>query len=182
MMKITVRPTAPIGLPRTTWRRKFPTPSSSRSKAKVTTTWRQIRRWRTRPFENSSTRRGGVETRPYHRRQPMLKAKSSISRRDFLKFTAKTAVVSSGLLSRCASMSSGGAGKTASAIDIHHHYIPLELIEEVKSNGKTLGVEYFPPKDAKDNPLQIRFPKGNRLNPDPRMAEMNNRLDAITKG
>lgn len=112
----------------------------------------------------------------------MLKDSSSLTRRDFLKFTAKTAVVSSGLLSGCASMSSGGAGQTASAIDIHHHYIPPELIEEVKSNGKTLGVEYFPPKDAKDNPLQIRFPKGNRLNPDPRMAEVNNRLDIMTKG
>jgi len=98
---------------------------------------------------------------------------SSITRRDFLKFTAKTAVVSSGLLSGCASMSSGGVGKTASAIDIHHHYIPLELIDEVKRNGKTLGVEYFPPKDAKDNPFQIQFPKGNRLRPDPRMTEIN---------
>src|ERR1044071_3992515 len=105
----------------------------------------------------------------------MLNENSTISRRDFLKFTAKTAVVSSGLLSGCASMSSESAGQTASAIDIHHHYIPPELIEEVKTNGKTLGVEYFPPKDAKDNPLQIRFPKGNYLRPDPRMAEVNNR-------
>lgn len=112
----------------------------------------------------------------------MLKENSSISRRDFLKFTAKTAAVSSGLLSGCASMSSGGAGQTASAIDIHHHYIPPELIEEVKNNGKTLGVEYFPPKDAKDNPIQIRFPKGNHLRPDPRMAEVNDRLDVMTKG
>ena len=112
----------------------------------------------------------------------MLNENSTISRRDFLKFTAKTAVVSSGLLSGCASMSSESAGQTASAIDIHHHYIPPELIEEVKTNGKTLGVEYFPPKDAKDNPLQIRFPKGNHLRPDPRMAEVNNRLDVMTKG
>jgi len=112
----------------------------------------------------------------------MLKENYSISRRDFLKFTAKTAVVSSGLLSGCASMSSGGTGQTASAIDIHHHYIPPELIEEVKSNGKALGVEYFPPQDAKDNPLQIRFPKGNRLRPDARMAEVNNRLEVMTKG
>ena len=74
------------------------------------------------------------------------------------------------------------AGGGLRAIDIHHHYIPLELIDEVKRNGKALGVEYFPPKTAKDNPLQIQFPKGNRLNPDPRMAEVNNRLDVMTKG
>jgi aminocarboxymuconate-semialdehyde decarboxylase len=104
-----------------------------------------------------------------------------MSHRDFLKFTAKTAAVSSGLLAACAT-SSTTSRTTASAIDIHHHYIPLELIDEVKRNGKTLGVEYFPPKDAKDNPFQIRFPNGNRLNPDPRMAEVNNRLDVMTKG
>src|ERR1041385_3754383 len=89
--------------------------------------------------------------------------------------------MSSGFLAGCSAMSSS---KTASlsAIDIHHRYIPPELIEEVKTNGKTLGVEYFPPKDAKDNPLQLRFPKGSYLRPDPRMAEVNNRLDVMTKG
>jgi len=107
----------------------------------------------------------------------------ALSRRDFLKLAGATAVVSSSLSSGCAATSPTGEGRTsARAIDIHHHYIPLELIEEVKKNGKTLGVEYFPPKDAKDNPLRIQFPKGNRLNPDPRMAEVNNRLDAMTKG
>jgi predicted TIM-barrel fold metal-dependent hydrolase len=74
------------------------------------------------------------------------------------------------------------AGGLAHAIDIHHHYIPPELIDEVKRNGQALGVEYFPPKDAKDNPFQIRFPKGNRLNPDPRMTEVNSRLAVMTKG
>jgi hypothetical protein len=105
----------------------------------------------------------------------------NLTRRDFLRFTAKTAVVSSGLLAGCATTSTTSR-TTASAIDIHHHYIPLELIDEVKRNGKALGVEYFPPKTDKDNPLQIQFPKGNRLNPDPRMAEVNNRLDVMTKG
>ncbi|HVO92181.1 MAG TPA: amidohydrolase family protein, partial [Terriglobales bacterium] len=106
---------------------------------------------------------------------------SALSRRDFLKFTAKTAVISSGLLAGCAATAPTNP-VAASAIDIHHHYIPLELIEAVKTNGKALGVEYFPPKDAKDNPFQIRFPKGNRLNPDPRMTEVNNRLEVMTKG
>jgi hypothetical protein len=107
---------------------------------------------------------------------------SNMTRRDFLRLTAKTAVVSSGVLSGCASLSTGGASSATRAIDIHHHYIPLELIDEVKRNGKALGVEYFPPKDAKDNPFQIQFPKGNRLRPDPRMTEINNRLEVMTKG
>lgn len=105
----------------------------------------------------------------------------TLTRRDFLRIAGKSAIVSSGLLAGCATAATT-AGKTASAIDIHHHYIPLELIDEVKRSGKTLGVEYFPPKDPKDNPFQIRFPNGNRLNPDPRMTEVNNRLEVMTKG
>ena len=116
----------------------------------------------------------------------MKRQTSTMTRRDFLQFAGKTAAVSAGaLLTGCAQtamQSSTKAGGGLRAIDIHHHYIPLELIDEVKRNGKALGVEYFPPKTDKDNPLQIQFPKGNRLNPDPRMAEVNNRLDVMTKG
>jgi aminocarboxymuconate-semialdehyde decarboxylase len=43
-------------------------------------------------------------------------------------------------------------------------------------------VEYFPPKEAKDNSFQIQFPKGSRFRPDPRMTEINNRLEVMTKG
>jgi aminocarboxymuconate-semialdehyde decarboxylase len=107
---------------------------------------------------------------------------SSCSRRDFLRLAAKSAVVSSGLLSGCSIVSRGGGTTASPAVDIHHHYIPLELIDEVTRNGKALGVEYFPPKTPKDNPFQIRFPNGNRLNPDPRMTEVNHRLYAMTKG
>jgi len=105
-----------------------------------------------------------------------------MTRRDFLKFTGKAALVSSGLLAGCATTSTGGARQAASAIDIHHHYIPLELIEEVKRNGKALGVEYFPPKTPKDNPFQIRFPGGNRINPDRRMTEIDYRIDVMNRG
>jgi aminocarboxymuconate-semialdehyde decarboxylase len=111
----------------------------------------------------------------------MKNSGTDLTRRGFLKLAGKTAVVSSGLLAGCATTTTT-ARSTASAIDIHHHYIPMELIDEVKKNGKALGVEYFPPKDAKDNPLRIQFPKGNRLSPDPRMAEVPNRLEAMTKG
>src|SRR5215471_2862213 len=116
----------------------------------------------------------------------MDKEWSTISRRDFLKFAAKTSALGAAIFSGCAQTSTQrariSAGGLASAIDIHHHYIPPQLMDEVKRTGQALGVEYFPPKDAKDNPFQIRFPKGNRLNPDPRMAEVDNRFDVMTKG
>ena len=67
------------------------------------------------------------------------------------------------------------------AIDIHHHYFAPELIDEIKKHGKALGVEYFPPKQAKDNPYRIQFPKGRQFAPDARMAEVPNRLEAMTK-
>ena len=111
----------------------------------------------------------------------MTVKQSTITRRDFLKLTGKTAIVSSGFLAGC-STTSASRSSPSSAIDIHHHYIPLELIEEVKTNGKALGVEYFPPKEAKDNSFQIQFPKGSRFRPDPRMTEINNRLEVMTKG
>ena len=69
------------------------------------------------------------------------------------------------------------------AVDIHHHYFPPELIDEIKTHGKALGgIEYFPPKQPKDNPYRIQFPKGRPFAPDPRMAEVPNRLEAMTKG
>jgi aminocarboxymuconate-semialdehyde decarboxylase len=112
----------------------------------------------------------------------MANAISNMTRRDFLKVAANTAVVSSGFLTGCAAVSPDGGSKAARAIDIHHHYFAPELIAEIKQHGKALGIEYFPPKDAKDNPYQIQFPKGRRFGPDPRMAEVPNRLDVMTKG
>ncbi len=112
----------------------------------------------------------------------MMKESPNLTRRDFLKFSAKAAVMSSGLLAGCATMSSGGGQSAAHAIDIHHHYLPLELVEEVKRNGKALGVEYLPPQNPKDNPFQIRFPNGNRITPDPRMTEIDYRIDVMNKG
>jgi aminocarboxymuconate-semialdehyde decarboxylase len=117
----------------------------------------------------------------------MTREFSALSRRDFLRVLGKSAAVSTGiLLSGCSQISTraapGSPGGSTRAIDIHHHYFAPELINEIKQHGKALGIEYFPPKDAKANPFQIQFPKGNRINPDPRMAEVNNRLDIMTKG
>jgi aminocarboxymuconate-semialdehyde decarboxylase len=104
------------------------------------------------------------------------------TRREFLRLVGKSAIVSSGLLAGCATTATTSQS-TASAIDIHHHYFPPELIEEIKTHGKALGgIEHFPPKQAKDNPFRIKFPNGRPFAPDPRMAEVPNRLDAMTKG
>jgi aminocarboxymuconate-semialdehyde decarboxylase len=117
----------------------------------------------------------------------MAKDLSTTSRRDFLKFTGKMAAASVAFLSGCAQNSiqpaRRSAGGATRAVDIHHHYFAPELITEIKQHGKALGgIEYFPPKQPKANPYQIQFPGGRRFGPDPRMAEVPNRLEAMTKG
>ncbi|MGH7809342.1 MAG: hypothetical protein ACREP5_03590, partial [Candidatus Binatia bacterium] len=59
----------------------------------------------------------------------MAEETPTIAQRDFLKLAGNAAVVSSGLLSGCASVTAGGSAHTAArAIDIHHHYFPPDLI------------------------------------------------------
>ena len=71
----------------------------------------------------------------------MGKTSSTVSRRGFLKFAGKTAAVSAAFLSGCAQTSMQPAGRSAGgpahAIDIHHHYIPPELIDEIKQQGQS---------------------------------------------
>jgi aminocarboxymuconate-semialdehyde decarboxylase len=116
----------------------------------------------------------------------MGKDSATVSRRDFLKFTGKTAAVSAAFLSGCAqtSLQSAGrsAGRPARAIDIHHHYFAPELVNEIKQHGNALGIEYYTPKDSRESPLSIQFPKGNRLNLDPRLAEIEKRLEIMNQG
>ena len=106
---------------------------------------------------------------------------ANYTRRDFLKLAGTSAVLSSGILAGCATTAKTSPS-TSRAIDIHHHYFPSELIDEIKKHGKALGVEHFPPKQAKDNPYRIQFPNGRQFAPDVRMAEVPNRLEAMTKG
>ena len=108
----------------------------------------------------------------------------ALSRRDFLKLARRNrSRLIHSLVWLCCHVANRRRQDKRRAIDIHHHYIPPELIDEVKKHGKALAASnIFRRKHAKDNPLQIQFPKGNRLNPDPRMAEVPNRLDAMTKG
>lgn len=116
----------------------------------------------------------------------MGKDSATVSRRDFLKFTGKTAAVSAAFLSGCAQTSLQSAGRSAGgparAIDIHHHYFAPELVNEIKQHGNALGIEYYTPKDSRESPLSIQFPKGNRLNLDPRLAEIEKRLEIMNQG
>jgi aminocarboxymuconate-semialdehyde decarboxylase len=119
----------------------------------------------------------------------MANKASAFSRRDFLKLAGKTAVASGLWISGCGASSvvqTGGAAsgdmRRASAIDIHHHYFAPELIDEIKRHGKALGIEYFPPKDSRENPMSIQFAKGHRLNLNLRLAEVDKRLEIMTQG
>lgn len=112
----------------------------------------------------------------------MTSEQITLNRRSFLKLAGAAAVSSTGLLTGCATTATNFR-TTADAVDVHHHYFAPELIGEIKQHGKVLGgIEHFPPKQAKDNPYRIQFPKGRPFAPDPRMAEVPNRLDAMTKG
>jgi aminocarboxymuconate-semialdehyde decarboxylase len=111
----------------------------------------------------------------------MMDTQANITRRNFLKLAGKSAVVSSGFLAGCAATSTSRQ-PTAHAIDIHHHYFAPELIDEIKQHGKALGIEYFPPKTANDSPLRIQFSKSDRLNLDPRLAEVEKRIQIMTQG
>ena len=118
----------------------------------------------------------------------MTEKPTTLTRRDFLQLAGKTAAVSAGvLLSGCvqtsiqaAAKSSGGGG--ARAIDIHHHYFPPELVNEIKQHGKSLGIEYFQPRDSGDKRVSIRFSKGNRLNLDPQLSEIEERTKVMNQG
>ena len=45
------------------------------------------------------------------------------------------------------------------AIDIHHHYVPEQMVGEAKQHGKALGIEVF---DDKDGTFRFSFNGGSR--------------------
>jgi len=103
----------------------------------------------------------------------------AISRRDFLQLTAKSAIYSSAFLTGCAPMATDGSKRTARAIDIHHHYFPAELINEIKQHGKSLGIEYLP---SKGEAHVFSFGKGNRTGVDPEIIDVDKRLEVMRDG
>jgi aminocarboxymuconate-semialdehyde decarboxylase len=113
----------------------------------------------------------------------MAQQQPDITRRDFLKLAGKTATVSASFLAGCTAYSTADrAPQSPRAVDIHHHYFAPELIDEIKRNGKALGIEHVAPKNEKDSSFQFRFANGRPLSPDRRMAEVDHRLDVMTRG
>ena len=45
------------------------------------------------------------------------------------------------------------------AIDIHHHYVPEEIIDEARRHGKALGIEV---SEDKDGTIRFSFNGGPR--------------------
>ena len=129
----------------------------------------------------------------------------NVSRRDFLKGMGETAIVSSGvLISGCAqnfaSSTTGGRNPSsegasfaqatgaqddkirkgpARAIDVHHHYFPPELKEEIKRHGKALGVELAA---SEDGSFSYSFAGGRPRRPEPALAEVEKRLKVMDEG
>ncbi|HEX7230662.1 MAG TPA: hypothetical protein VF452_09730, partial [Candidatus Binatia bacterium] len=65
---------------------------------------------------------------------------------------------------------------TASAIDIHHHYIPRSLLEEAKKNGRHLGVELA----EKDGQQSLSFAGGPPFVLHPELPGIDERLKMMT--
>ena len=132
----------------------------------------------------------------------MANENSAISRRDFLIGLGKAAGISSGLfISGCVlpSMVQTGGSATghlaqpaqplydrprgpARAIDIHHHYFPAELVDEIKKHGRALGIEYLPPRNSRESPLSFSFAGGSRLSLEPALADVDKRFEIMGKG
>ena len=110
----------------------------------------------------------------------MAKETSTITRRDFLKLAGKTAIVSSGFWAGCAATSTPDRAANATrAIDIHHHYFPPDLINEIKQHSKSLGIEYLP---SKGDTSSLSFGKGSRTGVDPEIMDVDKRLEIMREG
>ncbi len=131
----------------------------------------------------------------------MAEETSTISRRDFLKGLGETAAISSGIfISGCihspVDQGSGAAAGYAAqaeqsqsrergparAIDMHHHYFPPELVDEIKQHGKALGIEPSPPREGREGQFSFSFAGTGRQSLDPALAEVKNRFEVMEKG
>jgi aminocarboxymuconate-semialdehyde decarboxylase len=62
------------------------------------------------------------------------------------------------------------------AIDIHHHYVPQQLLEEVKRHGKSLGVDLL---EGKDGSPGLSFSGGPRHELQPGVTDVDQRLEVM---
>jgi aminocarboxymuconate-semialdehyde decarboxylase len=65
------------------------------------------------------------------------------------------------------------------AIDIHHHYVPPEVIGEAKRHGKALGVEV---SEDKDGTVAFTFDGGTRYGVQRGLTDVERRLEMMEKG
>src|SRR5918994_2014715 len=61
------------------------------------------------------------------------------------------------------------------AIDIHHHYVPKQLIEETRRHGKALGVDIT--EDQGSHALSFAGSKPHRLQP--ALTDVDRRLEIM---
>ena len=64
------------------------------------------------------------------------------------------------------------------AIDIHHHYVPKQLIEETKRHGKALGVDIT--EDKGSHALSFAGSKPHRLQP--ALMDVERRIEIMDEG
>jgi aminocarboxymuconate-semialdehyde decarboxylase len=65
------------------------------------------------------------------------------------------------------------------AIDIHHHYVPDEVLAETKRHGKALGVEVL---EGKDGSIGLSFNGSPRHELQPGLTDVDRRLEVMEKG
>src|SRR5436190_14019664 len=66
----------------------------------------------------------------------------------------------------------------AKAIDIHHHYMPREVLDEARRSGKALGVEVA----DKDGRVGLAFGGGKPHMLQPALMDVERRLEIMAKG
>src|ERR1043165_10211220 len=67
----------------------------------------------------------------------------------------------------------------AKPIDIHHHYVPREVIDEARRTGKSLGVEVA---ELPNNRVGLAFGGGKPHMLQPALMDVEKRLEIMAKG
>jgi len=65
------------------------------------------------------------------------------------------------------------------AIDIHHHFVPEQIIEEARRHGRALGVEVF---QTKDGAISFSFDGGPKYALQPGLTDVEPRLATMDRG
>jgi len=77
---------------------------------------------------------------------------------------------------------SSAAKGPAQAFDMHHHYVPSEIVEEIKRHGKAMGVELVASKGSGDGPVAISFAGSRPQNLEPVLMDVDKRFRIMDEG